>query len=165
MNKFNFHLTPYLRGMASPKLTGRIEAMGLSLIGYCKRNEEIYIGVAMPELAFTLDSIESFAANFPVKVFEKRFGLTLAHLSDIDFDFCRKAKIKPIYILRRKGIRGFIEQALNKHKPIYLCRDSVWFPEKLEGILEIINYLKDWYEVRSIRKRGFNEVKKAFHSP
>lgn len=137
-------------------LIDKIEAKGFKVIGVCERNGEMYIGVRMPELVFTLNSIESFAVNFPVELFEKRYKLTLAHLTSIDYDFCRKAKIKPIYMLRRKGIKGFIEQALNRHKPIYLCRDSIWLPASINAneTLELIEILKVWYEVRSPKRKG-----------
>ncbi|RLF04458.1 MAG: hypothetical protein DRJ60_07065 [Thermoprotei archaeon] len=134
----------------------KIEAKGLKVIGICERNGETYIGIKMPELVFTLNSIESFAVNFPVELFEKKYKLTLAHLASIDYDFCRKAEIKPIYMLRRKGVKGFIEQALNRHKPIYLCRDSIWLPVSINvnEALELIEVLKDWYEVRSPKRKG-----------
>ncbi|MHC1601032.1 MAG: hypothetical protein ACXQTI_08050 [Candidatus Nezhaarchaeales archaeon] len=135
-------------------LINKIKAKGFDVIGVYERNGEMYIGVKMPELVFTLNSIETFTVNFPVELFEKRFKLTLAHLASIDYDFCSKVKIKPIYMLRRKGIRGFIEQALNKHKPIYLCRDSIWLPQSIDEALEIIEVLKGWYEIRSPKRRG-----------
>lgn len=129
-------------------LVYQLKSKGFEVIGLCKRCEEVYIGVKMPELVFTLDSIEAFEVNFPTKLFEKMFKLTLAHLTDLDYDFCRSAKIKPIYMLRKKGLLGFIMQALGKHKPIYLCRDSVWFPQHTENILELLETLKKWYESR-----------------
>jgi len=125
---------------------------GYKVLRVCERGEEVYIGVEMPELAFTLDSVEAFEVNFPVELFKKRFELVLSHLTDLDYEFCRRTGIKPIFMLRRRGLRGFIEQAFNKHKPIYLCRDSVWLPARLERFFEILEALRSWYEARSPSK-------------
>ncbi|MEM4862103.1 MAG: hypothetical protein QW706_02920 [Candidatus Nezhaarchaeales archaeon] len=131
-----------------------MKSRGFEVLGIRERCGEIYVGVKMPELAFTLNSIEAFEVNFPTKLFEKRFKLTLSHLTDLDYEFCRSAKIKPILMLRRKGFRGLIVQMFNIHKPIYLCRDSVWLPPShyAKVLFELLETLKSWYEVRH-RKR------------
>lgn len=134
--------------MCIDHLVHQLKSKGFEVLGFHKRCEEVYVGVKMPELVFTLDSIEAFEVNFPVELFKKMFKLTLAHLTDLDYEFCRIAKIKPIYMLRRKGLRGFIMQVLNRHKPIYLCRDSVWFPQHTENLFELLETLKSWYEAR-----------------
>lgn len=129
-------------------LVSQLKSKGFEIVGLHERCGEVYVGVKMPELVFTLDSIEAFEVNFPTKLFEKLFKLTLAHLTDLDYKFCRNAKIKPIYMLRKKGLRGFIAQALNRHKPIYLCTDSVWFPQCTENTIKLLEVLKSWYESR-----------------
>jgi len=130
-----------------------LRSRGYKVLGVCeRRGGEAYVGVEMPELAFTLDSVEAFEVNFPVELFKSKFKLVLSHLTDLDYEFCRRANIKPILMLRRKGLRGLIERALNRHEPIYLCRDSVWLPHRLEGLLEILEALRSWYEARSPKK-------------
>lgn len=133
-------------------LVSQLRSRGFEVIGVHERCGEVYIGVKMPELVFTLNSIEAFEVNFPVKFFKEKFKLTLSHLKDLDYEFCRNAKIKPIYMLRRRGLRGFVMQALNKHKPIYLCRDSVWLPKSAEKPFELLEFLKSWYEARHQRR-------------
>ncbi|MEM2213606.1 MAG: hypothetical protein QXD66_01115 [Candidatus Nezhaarchaeales archaeon] len=129
-------------------IVNQLRSRSFEVLGVHERCGEVYIGVKMPELVFTLNSIEAFEVNFPTKLFEKKFKLKLSHLSDLDYEFCRNMKIKPIYMLRRKGLRGFIMQAFNRHKPIYLCRDSVWFPQCAENLFELLEVLKSWYEAR-----------------
>ena len=135
-----------------------LRSKGYKVLRIRERGGEAYIEVEMPELAFTLDSVEAFEVNFPVELFKKRFGLVLSHLTDLDYEFCRRTGIKPILMLRRKGLKGLIEQALNKHRPIYLCRDSVWLPQRLERLFEVLEVLRSWYGARSpIKKRGREE--------
>lgn len=131
----------------------QLKSRGFEIVGVHERCGEVYIGVKMPELVFTLNSIEAFEVNFPIKLFEKRFRLTLSHLTDIDYEFCRNAKIKPIYMLRRRGFKGLIMQVLNRHKPIYLCRDSVWLPRSTGELFELLEVLKNWYETHKYRRR------------
>ncbi|MEM4576037.1 MAG: hypothetical protein QW701_01095 [Candidatus Nezhaarchaeales archaeon] len=130
-----------------------LKRRGFDVVGTCEHSNEVYLGVKMPELVFTLNSIEAFEANFPLETFEEKFKLTLAHLTEADYDFCRNAGVKPIIALRKKGLLGFIKRLLNKHKPIYLCRDSVWLPQSTENLLDLLETLKHWYSVRSPKKR------------
>jgi len=130
-----------------------LRSKGYKVLRVCEKGREAYVGVEMPELVFTLDSVEAFEVNFPVELFKERFELVLSHLTDLDYEFCRNAGIKPIFMLRRRGFRGFIEQALNKHRPIYLCRDSIWLPQKFERFFEILEALRGWYETRSPKKK------------
>jgi hypothetical protein len=134
-----------------------LRSRGYEVLGVCERLGEAYVGVRMPELVFTLNSVEAFEVNFPVQLFRKRFELVLTHLTDLDYEFCRKAGIKPILMLRRRGLKGFIEQALNKHRPIYLCRDSVWLPQEFERLFEILEILRNWYETRSPKVRKWKK--------
>ncbi|RLE87322.1 MAG: hypothetical protein DRN04_18310 [Thermoprotei archaeon] len=60
-----------------------------------------------------------------------------------------KLKIKLIYMLRSSGFMGWLSQALNRHKPIYLCRNSVWLPANHKKLWEILKELKEWYKEKS----------------
>lgn len=130
-----------------------LKRKGFEVVGIYKHGDEVYLGVKMPELVFTLNSIEAFEVNFPLETFEEKFKLTLVHLTEADYVFCRDMGIKPIIALRRKGLLNFIRRLLNKYKPIYLCRDSVWFPQNAENLLDVLETLRHWYEVRSPRKK------------
>ena len=130
-------------------LLEELKRRGFEIVGHARRGGELYIGVKMPELVPTMEFGSAFIANFPVEEFKRKFNLAPAHPSTIDYEFWRKAKIKPEVMLRRPGLRGLLEQALNRHKPVYLCRNSVWLPAKADRLLELLEHLRDWYNKHS----------------